>query len=142
MGSELLVGIRCLKKLYEQESAWVCEKHGLSQLEVDIIAYLFNHPEQDTARDIVELRMLPKANVSQAVERMIGKGLLLREPDLHDRRRIHLKLTETARGAMADIDASRARMRAVMLSGFSTGEVRQYMRLEERIIENLRDYLR
>ena len=43
--------------------------------------------------DIVELRMLLKGNVSQAVESLIQKSLLKREQNKEDRRKIHLSLT-------------------------------------------------
>lgn len=71
----------------------VCQRHNISQVEFDIIAFLYHNPDVDTAGDIARLRMLSKSNVSKAVEALIQKGILTREQDKADRRKIHLALT-------------------------------------------------
>lgn len=77
-----------------------------------------NNPGLDTARDIVELRMLPKSNVSVAVESLIQRGLLCRRRDTADRRRIHLSLTNSAAPLLEDVLAVMPRFAACALSGF------------------------
>lgn len=54
--------------------------YRLTLIEATIISFLQNNPGKDTAADIVELRMLSKGNVSQAVESLMQKALLRREP--------------------------------------------------------------
>ena len=78
---EMLDRMRCIVKLYDRLSAKVCEKWKINRTEMDVLAFLNNHPDFDTARDIVEIRMLPKANVSLAVESLIQKGYLARRID-------------------------------------------------------------
>ena len=56
-----------LRKLYGQLFAPLLERLGLTQLEMDILLFLANHPWKDTARDIVELRYLAKSHVSSGV---------------------------------------------------------------------------
>ena len=53
---ELWNGLRSMLRLYEKMMKNVCRKYGLSMVEVDIIAFLKNHPMKDTAADIVEYR--------------------------------------------------------------------------------------
>ena len=67
----------------------ICNNYQLTIIEATIISFLYNNPGKDTAADIVELRMLSKGNVSQAVESLIQKSLLKREQDKEDRRKIH-----------------------------------------------------
>ena len=69
----------------------------LTLIEGKIISFLHNNPGKDTAGDIVELRRLSKGNVSLAVENLIRKGLLEREQDHKDRRKIHLSLLASAK---------------------------------------------
>lgn len=38
----------------------VCEAHGLTRMEFDILLFLANNPAYDTAADIVRIRMLTK----------------------------------------------------------------------------------
>ena len=56
--SEVLVGFRNILKYYDSLRRRVCKQHSLSQTEFDVLAFLGNNPGLDTARDIVELRML------------------------------------------------------------------------------------
>ena len=88
----LLVNIRRIIKLYDSLLKPVCDQYGLVPIEATIISFLYNNPGRDTAAYIVEFRMLSKSNVSQAVESLIQKSLLLRRQDTEDRRRIHLPL--------------------------------------------------
>ena len=81
-------------KLYDSLLKEICDSCDLSGLELTIISFLHNNPEYDTAKDISVFRMIPKGNVSQGVNSLMEKGLLLRSPDANDRRKIHLSLTE------------------------------------------------
>ncbi len=94
--THFLVQFRQLNKLYECMLKEICRRHKLTLIETTIISFLYNNPGRDTAADIVELRMLSKGNVSQAVELLIQKSLLKRIPDENDRRRIHLELLPDA----------------------------------------------
>ena len=88
--TELFMGIRSLFRLYDKMLKTVCTEHNLTIIEADVISFLQNNPEKDTAADIVELRMLSKGAVSKAVESLIQKSILERKPDREDRRKIHL----------------------------------------------------
>ena len=69
---ELVNGLRVITRFYDAQRRAVCRKVGISQMEFDILVFLHNNPGRDTARDIVALRGLPKSNVSQAVEVLMG----------------------------------------------------------------------
>ena len=76
--TDFLMTLRCVIKFHEGMMKHVCSQYNLSLIEANIIAFLHNNPGKDTAKDIVELRMLSKGNVSQAVESLIQKSLLQR----------------------------------------------------------------
>lgn len=134
--TEMLLGIRRVIKFYEGSLKEVCLRHGLSQMEADILAFLFNNPGKDTASDIVELRMFPKGNVSQAVDALIGKGFLSREKDRNDRRRIHLHLTAPSVRVLGEIMAARKQFQSVLFSGFTQEELSLFMGFNSRIFQN------
>ena len=94
--TELFMGIRSLFRLYDKMLKKVCTEHDLTVIEADVISFLQNNPEKDTAADIVELRMLSKGAVSKAVESQIQNSLLARIPGTAARRKIHLVLVLTA----------------------------------------------
>lgn len=107
----LLPNIRRIIKLYDNMLKPVCDRYGLVPIEATIISFLFNNPGRDTAADIVELRMLSKSNVSQAVESLIQKSLLQRRQDKEDRRRIHLLLTPESKPITQEIECARGGFR-------------------------------
>ena len=114
----------------------ICEKYRLTLLEATILSFLHNNPGVDTAADITELRMLSKGNVSQAVESLIQKGLLLREQDGADRRRIHLHPTTAAAAITVSLEEGRRQFQAEVFCGLSPGDLELYDRINHRIAEN------
>lgn len=132
----LLYNTRRIIKLYDSMLKPICGRYGLSQTEVTIISFLFNNPGRDTAADIVELRMLSKSNVSQAVESLIQKSLLRRRQDTSDRRRIHLFLTSESEAITKDIEKVRKNFRKQIFKGFTEEDQKQFAHFNERIAEN------
>ncbi len=133
---ELLQQVHAVKRLFEMYSDSVCKKLSLSQMGLSVLMFLNNNPDRDTAKDIVELRMLPKANVSKAVETLIQSGLLLRIQDKNDRRLIHLKLTAEAKKITPDIAAMQQAFTAQLFSGFEPEELALYEAMNARIAQN------
>lgn len=81
-------------KYYDRQFLPLLEQTDLTMREVHVLLFLANHPGQDTARDVTELRGMAKSQVSQAVEVLAGRGLLTRRADGEDRRVVHLEITE------------------------------------------------
>ena len=135
-GGEILQRFQAVMRLFELSGKDVCEKYGLTQIESNILMFLNNNPCKDTASDIVDLRRLPKANVSKAVESLIQKDLLLRRQDTGDRRRIHLMLTGDAQKMIPDISAVLDAFSAQLFSGFTPEEQKQYADMNVRIWQN------
>jgi len=133
---EILRQIQSAKKLLEHYGRNICVKHGLSQTGLDILMFLYNNPDTDTAKDIVELRMLPKANVSKAVEALIHRGFLRRVQDAGDRRLIHLILTEEAQKIMPDIIAVMNAFASQLFKGFTPEQQALYAEMNTHIAQN------
>ena len=133
---------RNIMKLYEKMLRAVCEKHALSTAEADVIGFLKNHRDKDTAAEISEIRLMSKGAVSKAVDALMKKGLLRRHPDDIDRRKIHLKLTEEAGPIVADIDQMQSDFRQRLFTGFSPEEIRLYKSFEARLYENAKKEIR
>lgn len=62
--------------IYDRLLMPVCEKHGLSYIEMTILLFLANNPTLNTAKDIVEKRHIAKSHVSVSVKSLCEKGLL------------------------------------------------------------------
>lgn len=136
--TELFMGMRSLFRLYDRMLKKVCTEHALTIVEADIISFLQNNPEKDTAADIVELRMLSKGAVSKAVESLIQKSLLERIPDTEDRRKIHLKLNLQVGPITESIEKVRAEFVNTVLEGFTKEELEVYRDFSDRLFDNIK----
>lgn len=140
--TEFLTSIRQVVRLHDSMLKPVCDHHQLSAIETTIISFLYNNPGKDTAADIVQLRMLSKGNVSQAVESLIQKSLLARRQDQADRRKIHLSLTKEARPVTEEIEEIQKEFRKTLFQGFSPEEQKLFFEWNGRIQENARSAMK
>ena len=125
-----------MRSLYSAQLDAVGREFGLTRVELDILLFLANNPQFDTATDIVERRCISKAHVSQSVKSLEQRGYLERRYAGDNRRTIHLHLLE---GAQSAVDAGRkaqARSFAAMLDGFSEAEREQLRSYLSRISDN------
>lgn len=143
MAWDFFAHTRTLELLYHKMQAPVLEEYHLTQNELDVLLFLSHHPQQDTAKDIVEIRRLTKSHVSAAVEGLSRKGYLLRVRRPDNRKLIHLVLLPEAAPVVADGQASQQAFFQTLGRGFSPQERAQLDALLLRVTENVRqEYLR
>lgn len=87
---------RKLMHMYSERSKPLCKELKLPQTAFDILLFLGNHPQFQTARDIVERRGLKANLVSVNVDRLVQDGYLIRKESPDDRRKTILLCTEKA----------------------------------------------
>ena len=128
---------RGVGKLYGLLFAPLLERHGLTQLEMDILLFLANNPACDTARDIVEKRRLAKSHVSVGVEALTERGLLERLQQGGNRKTIHLRLTEKAGPIVEEGREIQRQYGELLFAGFSQEDRQQLFTLLNRVAENV-----
>lgn len=133
----IFVRSRGLSKLYNRLFAPLLAKYGLAQTEADILLFLANNPEYDTAHDIVEQRHLAKSHISAGVEVLAARGLLERCQHEGNRKTIHLRLTKAAAPIIKEGRSLQRRYGRLLFAGLSSEEVRQLMRLLDRVAQNV-----
>ena len=79
----------------------LCRELNLPQTAFDILLFLANNPECDTASDIVELRKIKANLVSVNVNRLVEEGYLYREPVPGDRRKTQAGAADHRQGTRA-----------------------------------------
>lgn len=131
-----LMQFRRIAKLHEHMLKKLCEPYGLSLLEGTVLCFLHNNPDKDTATDIVELRMLSKGNVSQAVESLCLRGFLKRTTDETNRRRIHLSLLPAAQPLTEEMDRMMVQFKDALFIDFTPEEMQCFFSFCQRIVEN------
>ena len=139
--TEFLTNIRQIMRMHDKMLKSICGQYQMNITETAVISFLYNNPGKDTAADIVELRMLSKGAVSQAVESLIQKKLLEREQDTKDRRRIHLSLTPAANPITQEIEKAQKVFRDKVFQGFTEEERELFNEFHLRIQENTKQAL-
>ena len=125
-----------MRSLYSAQLDAVGREYGLARVELDILLFLANNPQFDTATDIVERRCISKAHVSQSVKSLEQRGYLERRCTGDNRRTIHLRLLEAAQSAVDAGRQAHARCLAALLEGFSAAECEQLRSYLSRISDN------
>lgn len=138
----LLVYTRSLVKLYDLYMEKIRLNYHFSHIEITIISFLHNNPGKDTAKEICDMRMLPKGNVSQGVESLIQKQLLVRQQDSSDRRKIHLSLTQLAIPIIEEIESAKAEFEKQIFDGLTKEELLLCQKINARIAENAKQGFR
>nr|WP_325183733.1 MarR family transcriptional regulator [uncultured Oscillibacter sp.] len=121
-------------RYYDRQFLPLLERTGLSMREIHVLLFLANHPCQDTARDVTELRGLAKSQVSQAVEVLTSRGLLARRADGEDRRVVHLMITEEGAPLAREAQAVQAACGQRLLAGLDKEEQAVFLNLLERVL--------
>ena len=109
---------------------------GMTQMEINILLFLANNPEMDTAAEVVSACKLSKSQVSMAVENLAKKGYLGR---VTEGRRIHLQLLPAADEVIREGFACRQEFTDVVLEGVSDEERAKLNAVLLRVAENARD---
>ena len=87
---------RKLLEVYNDTCKPLCKKLKLPQTAFDILMFLGNNPQYQTARDIVKIRNIKANLISINVEKLVKEGYLRREEIKGDRRKTKLNITEKA----------------------------------------------
>lgn len=122
-------------KYYVRQFAAVLARTGLTMRDIRVLLFLANNPALDTARDVAECRGIPKSQVSQAVEVLVGRGLLERRPDRTDRRVVRLRITEAGAPLAWEAQEIQAACGARLLECLAETEREQFLDLLEKVLE-------
>ena len=86
-----------ISRAYNAMCKPLCKELELSQIAFDILMFLGNNPNYNTAGEIVEIRRIKANLVSVNVERLVREGYLLRKQVEGDRRKTGLICTDKAK---------------------------------------------
>ncbi len=123
----------CIQKLYEKQMEPVSRSFELTAMELNILLFLANNPEYDTAGSIVERRHLTKSHVSVSVRALEERGLIRKEHRNGDRRTAHLVLMPSASAVIAAGRDAQAVYMAALTSGLTDEEIQIMKRCMDRM---------
>lgn len=115
----------------------LCKEIQMPQTAFDILMFLANNPNYNTARDIVEIRGLKANLVSINVEKLVKEGLIERLPDSKDRRKTVLICTERAKPVIEKGRQVQADFYESLFSGIDEESRTEFYLVTEKIKSNL-----
>ncbi len=131
--SELLTFMQLGSRTWERLIGDTAAKWQLSPSEIQILLFLDQMPQLDTARDVALHCGMSKASVSGNVLKLATRGLLTVDVDLKDRRFQHLTLTEQVAPILSDTRALLQRFDIQFLTALTPEEQEQFLSLLAKI---------
>lgn len=138
---DLLKFMSLLKDGYLKAVSPVCMKYQLTSAEFDVLMFLANNPEYDTATDIVERRYLAKSQVSISIQSLEEKKYLIREYRNHNRRTIHLQICDSAQAVIQEGKEAQKNFYEFLLKDFSQSERENMKKKFALLAENMERYV-
>ena len=127
---------------YESLTRSVCGKYDLTQMEYDILMFLYSNPEFNTAADIVKIRKSTKSHVSTSLKKLENKELVERKQSEDNKKHIEIFLLDKAEEIVeAGINAQKQFAQNV-LKGLTEEEKDMCINVFDKICDNAEEYLR
>lgn len=128
------------KSLYSKLIEPVCKKYQLTQMEFNILMFLANNPQFNTATDIVETRHLSKSHVSISLRTLQERGYINGEYLGRNRRTVYLKLCDSAQEIIGEGREAQQKFTSVLTADFAPEELDTLKDYLNRITNNISAY--
>ena len=127
---------------YELLSGEVCDRYGLTQMEYDILMFLHNNPQYNTAAEIVKIRKSTKSHVSTSLKNLESKGLVERIQSKDNKKRIEIALLDQAEIIIEAGLNTQKEFAHNVLRGLTKEETRLCIRVFDKICNNAEEQLK
>lgn len=129
--------VRLIKRLYEKTLSNAAKQCGLTLPEADVLSFLRENPEFNSARDVALYRDVSRAYVSKAVEQLAQRGYIEIKIDKNDRRLQHLTITGTAKKLTETLHKSQFEFYDKVTKGLTDNELTAMLSAIEKCAANL-----
>ena len=127
---------KSLTAFYEACTKPLRDAYYLTQMQFNILMFLHNNPQFDTAGDLVKTRHLTKSHVSTALKELEARGWIEAYYAAGNRKSQHLRITKSAEAVIAAGKAAQEVFGKQLFKGFTPGETEQYKVLFDKMCEN------
>lgn len=124
-------------QLYDLVKVKICKRYNIAQTAFDIVMFLHNNPQYNTAKDICKERGIKSGIVSVEVERLLQNGYIVKKTDGIDRRKQRLYLTDKTKYIVSDGVKMQSEFHKKLLDGLSEEEISIYYKALNKIFNNM-----
>lgn len=128
--------------LYDNKTKRICDKYKLTQMEYEILIFLYQNPHHNTATDIVNLRRLTKSHVSSALKALEEKEYIKRYHETNNSKTVYIELTPLSAPIVKKGLMIQADFLECLFDGFSEEEKKICHAFFERICKNAENGLK
>ena len=133
---------KTITSCYEMLTKSVCDRYQLTQMEYDILMFLHNYPQHNTAADIVKVRKSTKSHVSASLKELERKGLVRRLQSADNKKRIEIVLLPPADPIITDGIQAQREFAKTVLEGLTEEEMHMCKAAFHKICSNADKYLK
>ncbi len=130
------------KKIYDHTMNPLCGLYHITRMELDIMLFLANNPDYDTATDIIEQKRFTKSHVSSSLKTLEEKGYLERAFRSGNRKTVHLKLLPASESIVAAGQKAQNQVFEKIFAGFSPQEIAALEKISAKISMNIQNSLK
>lgn len=123
--------------VYQRFCQSVIRDWGLNPTSFQVIMFLANNPQYNTARDLCRMRGIKTGIASVAIEQLIQMGYLERKTDATDRRIQRLYVTDSANELVRQGREVQEEYAQAVAGALDEGELETYLRLSEKIFDRI-----
>lgn len=133
---------KTITSYYELLSGKVCDKYELTQMEYDILMFLYNNPQNNTAAEIVKIRKSTKSHVSTSLKNLENKKLIERKQSEENKKHVEIFLLDKAELIVEEGINAQKQFAQNVLSGLTEEEKDMCLRVFNKISNNAEEHLR
>lgn len=137
MANNIASVFRNALEVYEYMCRPVCEAAGIQYGELNILLFLANNPDKNTAMDIHRCGGMKQSIISTLVEKLVKGGFLERQPVPGDRRKVKLVCTEKAGPVIEQGQAVQKKYKEYLLMGATEEDLEACGRIKSLVEGNM-----
>lgn len=126
-----------LSEFYSKRQHRVIENTDITKAQADVLVFLANHKNLNTAADIVKYRGFSKAYVSKAIEMLLSKNYIISETDRSDRRYNRLFLDKKSSSIVKKLIAVQDEFGDVLFESIDSENRKLFFEIFNQMMDNL-----
>lgn len=135
--AEISNSMRVIKHALHSQLSKVLQDSPVSRAQLELL-FVINREQPVSFKRLAETLSLTSGAISQLVEGLETSGLIERKTDSKDRRVQDLSLSKKGQAMFSSIESCHHEMIAEALASLTTSELKTFLTLETKIINNIK----
>ncbi len=129
------------KHLMERRFSSIKKEYNLRKVDIEVLHYLSRYTDENTPTDIHRRLKLNRGHVSQAIDRLYRRELIIAVPDEDDRRYMHYLVSDSAEEIIAEITRIKNELDQQIFEGIPLEEIAAYQKTTAKIFRNIQELI-